>query len=128
MGIEADMIQHGNIKFKWIEDVLVIETQGSFNEEGILAAIAEFKECILNSDFSSWYRLENWNDAMGAPEVFELIYELYQWSNEKGCQATAVVITNCIQESVVKENMPNDVGVFRDQEQAMVWLKKQKDK
>ena len=120
------MNKHGNLSFKWVDDLFITEAKGSFNEEGTEAAMRQFKESVLNSGLSSWYRLENWSDAMGTPEASELIPEFYNWSEKQGCLATAVVVTNSLQERIIKDKLSDYVQVFRDKEQAMAWLKKQR--
>jgi len=121
------MIQHGNLSFKWSDDIFIVHAQGSFNEEGTIAAHNDFQKSILNSGLSCWYRLEIWGEALGTPEALDLIPDFYSWSKQQGCLATAIVVTNSLQESIVKEMLSDYVKVFRDKAQAMVWLKKQRD-
>ena len=127
MGYEAGMIKHGDrVSLKWVGDILVAEGHGAYNEEGMIEVVTDLKESVLKSGLSSWYRIEIWNDVIGSPEVFELVSEMYNWCKEHGCLATAVVITNRVQEKVIEEKLPNIVGVFSEKEQAMAWLKAQR--
>ena len=124
MSYEAGMIKHGDrVSLKWVGDILVAEVHGSYNEEGAIGVFTDIKESVLKSGLSSWYRMDIWNDAIGSPEVAELLSEMYTWCKEHGCLATAVVITNRVQGKVIEEKLPNIVGVFSEKEQAMAWLK-----
>ena len=127
MNYEAGMIKHGDkLGLKWVGDILVGEVHGAYNEEGITGVFTDIKESVLKSGLSSWYRIEIWNDAIGSPEVVELLSEMYTWCKEHGCLATAAVITNRVQEKIIEERLPNIVEVFGDKEQAMAWLKAQR--
>jgi len=127
MNYEAGMIKHGDkLGLKWVGDILVGEVHGAYNEEGITGVFTDIKESVLKSGLSSWYRIEIWNDAIGSPEVVELLSEMYTWCKEHGCLATTAVITNRVQEKIIEERLPNIVKVFADKEQAMAWLKAQR--
>jgi len=118
------MEEHGEITLQWIEDILIVKAEGPFNEEGTLAAMKKYQQCILDSGRTSWLRLELWdNEALGTPQAMDHLPSIYTWSVQHGCVATAVVVVSSIQESIARKIAPEPLGVFREQDQAMAWLK-----
>lgn len=121
------MKPHGEIKLEWQDDLLFVRVAGPFNHEGSIAAIEQFRESIKNSGFTTWYRLEIWGDgAMGTPEALSNSSEVYDWSIDHGCLATAVVINGVFLTSIAQDLLPASVKIFSEGEQALRWIEEQR--
>lgn len=120
------MDKHGEVSFDWKGDVLVIEVSGYFNEQGIKHYAPLLQESILEKDLNSWKRIEVWDDeALGCPETLALAKEIYNWYEENGCIAIAVVISNVVQKHVIESVFKSSAEIFFEKSEAIDWLEKQ---
>lgn len=120
---------HGLINLVWEEDLLIIETQGPFNKEGITIAGKHLIESIIKRKSPSWRRLDITDDnALGDPEVMKSIAYGYLWGFENGCRAMALVYFNSLQkvliENFIAENNVN-LQAFSNINEAQNWLAEQ---
>ncbi len=121
------MEQHGNIKLKWENDLLIVKVEGSFNEEGTDAAIKTYQKYIQASGISAWLQLELWEEhTLGGPDSMEKLPDIYFWSREQGCIATAIVVTDVVQKGTISTKLPDYIKVFYSQTKAIEWLEIQK--
>jgi hypothetical protein len=119
------MQSHGEIILNWQGNVLIINPQGPFNEEGAVKAINTVKNSIHIKNRTSWSRLEVWGeDTLGSPTVMNSVKEFYLWCTAHGCKATAVVIKNDFQRNIIETYCSGNVGIFNNKDEATAWLTK----
>ncbi len=118
------MLEHGELALEWQGDVLILRPQGAFNEEGTMAAFTLFRQFVLDSNKPAWLRLEVWGDTLGVPESMAQLPSIYTWAESHGCKATAIVITNYVQERIVRSHITSSsvFDVFRNEVDALAWL------
>ena len=122
------MHRHGNMKLSWYKQILIGEIEGAFNEESLEYWFPKVKHLIHNRKTDSWYRLEIWDDeVLGSPETIEYAKAMYEWYEENGCVATAVVVCNRIQEQIITAMLQSQAKLFRDKEEAIEWLESKLD-
>ena len=117
------MDRHGNMKLSWHKEILIGEVEGAFNEESLEYWFPKIKHLVENRKIDSWYRLEIWDEeVLGSPETIELAKAIYEWYEENGCVATAVVVCNRIQEQIIKAMFQSQAKIFRSKDEAIQWL------
>lgn len=118
------MTGHGDIKFSWYEDILIIEPKGPFNLEGQKRANKILIESITKRNLTKWRRFEIWNNnTMGSPEVLDLVSDLYDWFDANGCQLTVVVNGNCIQKHLITTFFnDHEINMFSNLNEAKSWM------
>ncbi|MCW8833134.1 MAG: hypothetical protein OQK09_16900 [Colwellia sp.] len=117
------MQSHGKLTLEWEGNVLVVTPQGPFNEEGAIEGITTLKETVLTTKVEKWTRLELWEEnTLGSPTVIDYVRESYLWCVEHGCSATAIVVKNNFQHSLIEKYFTNNIGVFQNKRDAMDWL------
>lgn len=117
------MKKHGNMNLSWQEDLFILEIEGPFNEDGMAFWFAELKKSVESKGIKEWRRLELWNDqVLGSPKSIEIGKSIYEWYQEHGCTVTAVVVSNSLQEQIIKNLFKSDAQIFRDKEKAQQWL------
>jgi hypothetical protein len=122
------MQSHGELILEWKKDLLIVYPKGPFNEEGALDAIQSLKNAVLFRNIDNWARLEVWEeDTLGSPKVMNDVKELYLWCSEHGCLATAVVVKNSVQSSLVEKHFSGNIGLFNNEKEAIDWLTKYSD-
>ncbi|WP_394190418.1 hypothetical protein [Pseudoalteromonas atlantica] len=114
---------HGKVKLSWNKDLFIIEAFGPFNDEGIEHYNELIKKAIISRVFESWRRLEIWdNEVLGSPSVLDKCKEMYRWYEEQSCEASAVVVSNRIQEIILVEKINTSAEIFTTTEKAKSWL------
>lgn len=117
------MNRHGHMNISWKKDILIGEVQGPFNEVGLKYWFSELQSVVENRACKTWKRLEVWDEeVLGSPETLEIGHSLYDWYEENGCIATAVVVSNSIQEQIITGIFKSKAKIFRDKEDALNWL------
>ena len=117
---------HGDVSFEWKGDLIEINSVGPFNVEGLSYSISVVKNSILGKNLKSWRRLEIWDDeTLGSPECFVLAREKAKWFIENGCYASAIVISNSVQRSLLESAATSNVRLFENVAAAKKWLDKQ---
>jgi len=117
------MNKHGNMNLSWIKDLFIIEVEGPFNEDGIKFWFSELQKSVKNRGAKDWRRLEIWNEeASGSPESIDTGKLIYDWYEENGCVLTPVVVSNSLQEHIIKNMFVSSAKIFRDKETAQQWL------
>lgn len=117
------MQSHGEITIAWAEQLLVMYAYGPFNDEGAIDAIDSLKQSILIKNLESWCKLEIWDqDSFGSPFVMNHAKEYYLWCEERGCRATAVVVSTSLQRNILELDFLTNVKVFNSENKARAWL------
>jgi hypothetical protein len=84
------------------------------------------KNSILSKNIKNWRRLEIWDDeTLGSPECFDLAKEKAKWFIANGCYASAVVVSNSAQRSLLESVATGNLHFFEDEETAKKWLDEQ---
>ncbi len=125
--LDAYMEKHGETKFYWEGNLLIVEPKGPFNEEGQTYACNQIKLAILDSGIKRWRRLEILDEkTMGSLAVLDIVKDLYTWYDQNGCYITAVVVKNSLQAHSVAEvfNSPT-VKIFISLVDAINWISQQ---
>lgn len=116
---------HGRVTLIWEEDLLIVNPLGPLNEEGVVETINELKQTVVSAGLKSWVRLELWEkDTMGSPQVMENACHMFEWCEQHGCNAAAIVVDNFFQASLLKENFSGNFDVFNNTQEALSWLDK----
>lgn len=117
------MNRHGRTEVVWEDDIFIVHVGEAFNEEGLAYMFSRLKDLIKSKGFTSWRRLEIWDEeVLGSPETIQIGKAIYAWYEENGCSHTAVVVTNGLQEQIIKSMFNSSAKVFRNKEQAKEWL------
>jgi hypothetical protein len=120
---------HGHWEIKVTNNVLMQKMYDSWNEEGIVAYIREFKlaaKPLIGENWAIVSIFEDWELAV--PEVENHIRELSAWFIENGCTRDCHVYTpSALKSAQLEKAIPvaQDVyqrRVFADYEQALSWL------
>lgn len=120
------MDMHGDVSFEWKGDLIEINSVGPFNVEGLSYSISVVKNSILSKNLKNWRRLEIWDDeTLGSPECFVLAKEKAKWFIANGCYASAIVISNSVQRSLLESAATSNVRLFESVAAAKKWLDKQ---
>lgn len=120
------MNRHGRTEVAWEDNIFIVHVEEAFNEEGLTFMFSRLKELIKSKGFTSWRRLEIWDEeVLGSPETIKIGKAIYSWYEEHGCTNTAVVVSNSIQEQIIKDMFKSSAKIFRDKEKALEWLKNQ---
>jgi hypothetical protein len=120
--------RHGNMNLSWHKEILVAEIEGAFNEEGLEYWFPKVKQLIENRKIDTWYRLEIWDEeVLGSPETIEHAKAMYEWYEENGCLAIAVVVCNRIQEQIITAMFQSQAKIFRNKDEAIQWLENKLD-
>lgn len=115
---------NGEINIEWNEGLLIVSPQGPFNDAGLVEDIDKVKNAILIKNSKKWSRLEVWREeTLGSPVVMESAKKLYLWCTLHGCIATAIVIENSLQRSLIEKGSSGNIGVFNNKYEAIDWVK-----
>lgn len=118
------MERHGEAKFYWEDDLLIVEPKGPFNLEGSQYQCDEMQTAILEKDLKCWRRLEILEpNTLGSPDVLAVVKGLYHWYDQHGCYAAAVVVKNGVQRYAIETVFQGkNVSIFNNEEEARAWL------
>lgn len=119
--------KQGHATLLWKGNILVGESEGIFDEEGIKSGQQMLKKAVLDKGLSRWRRLQVLSkETMGSPEAVMAIKDMYRWCEDNGCFATGIVIGNKLQDQII-ESLFSDFNVktFADAKSAEEWLNKQ---
>ncbi len=120
------MNRHGEFKFYWNGDLLTIKMMGPFNDEGVLACSKEIKDAIRQRNLPSWRRLEMLDEyTLASMSALELTRQLYEWYNNHGCRATAIVVSNSVQVDALQKIIKCHDPIFFNMSKAKEWIKNQ---
>lgn len=121
------MVPHGHISTKWHNNSLYVKAEGPFNIEGAQLALEKIKKVVTNNAKPMWKRMDIVNnDTLGEPLVMRVFGESYLWAFNNGCQATAFVFSNTIQEAMLEQLITQhkvNMKAFSCEEAARCWLK-----
>lgn len=121
------MNAHGEVFLEWDEDLLIVHARGPFNEIGAESSILAIQSSIRNENRKLWCRLEVWDqETLGSPAVVALIKDAAVWYKENGCFASAVVISNSIQNQLIQKVTNEQTKTFYDKSEAIQWLNDQR--
>ena len=117
---------HGEIIFTWEADLFTLEAKGPFNEIGLEYWFSEIKKQVIAKGFLNWRRLEIWDDeALSTPKGLDIAKIIFDWYEQNGCILVAVVISNSLQEQIIKESFKSKAEIFHDIETAKTWISSQ---
>jgi hypothetical protein len=120
------MDAHGEIALLWEGDLLTVNAKGPFNELGMQNTVAAIRESVLNKNLKAWRKIEFWDEqTLGSPKVIYLAEKASKWYKENGCVASAVVVSNCIQNQIIKNISNNTSMTFQNEDAAVNWLNAQ---
>jgi hypothetical protein len=118
---------HGEVSLQWDNDLLIIKAYGPFNEIGVQHSLEKIQTSIEDRNLKSWRKLDFWDeDAFGSPVVMSMTKAAAHWYMANGCYASAIVICNCVQESIFKNTGQDGPQFFYDKEAAVQWLNEKK--
>ena len=121
------MKPHGIVELYWRESLLLIETQGPFNVEGVSIAFQQIKQSVERHKPESWFRIDILDqDTLGCPQVMKVIGDSYKWSLTNGCLEVAVVCENQLQLDLLTKFIDHtalNIKGFQNKEQAIQHLK-----
>jgi len=121
--VEVYLNLHGKVTLSWDKDLLIIEAFGPFNDEGLDYYNALIKNAINGRSCESWKRLEIWdNEVLGSPSVVDKCKAMHGWYDENRCVLSAVVVSNRIQEIILREKVNTSAHIFFSSEDARNWL------
>lgn len=117
------MNKHGYLHFSWDKNVLIINVEDPFNEEGFQYHTALIRNAVVNRIPRQWKRLEVWGDeVLGSPAVVKMCSLQYDWYEDNGCYLSAVVVSNSIQAMVLESYVKSTAKIFYDTDEALHWL------
>jgi len=117
------MNRHGNVTFIWENDLFISTVEGPFNELGLAYHSSEIKKSVISKGFKQWRRIEVWDDeSIASPDTLVIGKELYEWCKNHGCILEAVVLSNNIQEHIVKGIFKSNIEVFYSLTEAKQWM------
>lgn len=121
------MNRHGEAKFYWEGDLLIVEPKGPFNLEGSQHQCEEMQTAILQKGLKRWRRLEILEpNTLGSPDVLAVVKGLYHWYDQHGCCAAAVVVKNGVQRYAIETVFQGrNVSIFDSEKDARIWLDSQ---
>ena len=120
------MNMHGEISIVWHGNLIEITSTGPFNVEGLNHCISIIKKSILNKNIKSWCRMEIWDDeTLGSPACIALSKVKALWCVNHGCYATAIVVSNSVQRSLLESEARSNIRIFDDAVIAKKWLDEQ---
>ena len=100
------MIAHGEASYYWLDNILVCQLNGAFNEEGLLRALIERNKFIAQKEFDTWYRILTCSsEVFGSPQVMEMLNRSENDLLKQGCVCTFYVFANDFQVSMRQQNM-----------------------
>jgi hypothetical protein len=119
------MNSHGRITKKWEGNIFIINSEGPFNDEGVIEVIDEIKKSVISKRVSNWLRIEIWDDnTLGSPSVMKRAEDYNIWCSENGCQATAIVVSNSVQRHIIERTFLGNIKIFNSRNKAISWLNK----
>ncbi len=123
-------IAHGNTTISIEEDIVIIKSIGSFNQESIKQSFQEVKTLIKSIFPKKFKMLADYPQVEGAtPESFETIEEINIWLKSQNMVAKAIVIKSSLLLSILKSRSPSrntlNEKYFDDNNSAINWLKAQ---
>ncbi|MFT6900323.1 MAG: hypothetical protein ACJAXS_000485 [Colwellia sp.] len=118
------MQSHGSISKKWKANVLIINSEGPFNDEGIIQVIDEIKKSVISKKLRNWLRIEIWDDnTLGSPSVMKCAEDYNVWCSKNGCKATAIVVSNSVQKNLIERTSLGNIKIFNSTNKATDWIK-----
>ncbi|MDG1750536.1 MAG: hypothetical protein P8I03_02565 [Thalassotalea sp.] len=120
------MDAHGEIVLLWQGDLLTVNAKGPFNELGMQNTVETIRDSVLSKNLEAWRKIEIWDEqTLGSPHVISLAESASQWYKDNGCIASAVVVSNCIQNQIIKNISNNTSMTFQNEAAAVNWLNTQ---
>ncbi|XQW84499.1 hypothetical protein ACOYR1_15365 [Thalassotalea piscium] len=121
------MNPHGAASTEWNDDLLIVTLQGPFNELGAEISIALIRNAVINQHKKVWCKLEFWDDeTLGSPCVMGLVEKASKWYVDNGCFASAVVVSNSLQQQIISKLSNGRTATFYQQADAINWLNEQR--
>jgi hypothetical protein len=119
--------KHGEFIFNVQEHLVTCELIGPFNEEGMLAWIAQIKSVVNSLDGKRFCALVDHRQHQGV--VLSALYHLqetYQWLTQKNLVAIASLysakVLHHIALSCLSLTHPDHIRAFNDPQEAIAWL------
>lgn len=120
------MKAHGEISLLWKDNILIIQASGPFNEIGLQNCISRVQKSVLAKNLPVWRKIEIWDsETLGSPSVIAIAQRASQWYKMNGCYASAIVVSNSIQNYIVEKITANGSKTFYNQTEALLWLNTQ---
>ncbi|PHR72347.1 MAG: hypothetical protein COA66_06440 [Arcobacter sp.] len=121
------MYEHGSYKIKVINQTIIVECFDSWNIETVLRFCKEYKEMVEEIKYKPWaclVDLSQWE--LSTPDMWDEIYKLNEWSNDKNQKYEAVICSLSLQEILVANSHKAFINVesnfFKNIDQACNWL------
>ena len=117
------MEHHGDVKVAWDGSILIVHAQGPFNDEGMQRAITAVQTVVLAKNLPRWQRLSICDkETLGSPSTLKLVGYINTWCLANGCEKTAIVVCDSVQENVAQILFASSVKVFFNEAEARAWL------
>ena len=120
---------HGEFRFEWRGDLLILYLCGSFNENAIAAFFEEIMVSFSERKATPWVLLSALDrDMIGSPTVLEIIKNAYRWGQTNKCRAAAISGANVIIDHIYQDffkTLTYPARLFEEQDDAIAWLNQQ---
>ncbi len=118
--------EHGSAVIEWIDDVLLMVSEGNFNYEGAVAAAAFIKQRIAQRPGPRWAVINvNLTGSLSVPEAAKPFRELSAYGGARGAGHSALINCSVVQDQVAEsyyEGSGVAVRSFREIGEAVAWL------
>ena len=119
--------KHGEFIFNVQEHLVTCELIGPFNEEGMLAWIAQIKTVVNSLDGKRFCALVDHRQHQGVVlSALPHLQETYQWLTQKNLVAIASLysakVLHHIALSCLSLTHPEHIRAFNDPQEAIAWL------
>lgn len=120
-------LAHGESIIEWQGDILTIRAYDAFNREGIVKSkqqlIATVNDRVALSPQKPWGRLAVIDDnALPTFDSCDLIFESFDWVQQRGCVAAAIVSNHNPLYKQMFSNIAINMSFFDYEQEARDWL------
>lgn len=99
------MIEHGQVEFELVGNIIIYKMSGNFNEGGLLRLSNQRKALSAKLPFDRWFRIIHLADNVFSSESVLLMGEaMQQQSKDEGCVGSIVVAANKFLERMRKHH------------------------
>ena len=119
--------KHGEFIFNVQEHLVTCELIGPFNEEGMLAWVAEIKRVVESLDGKRFCALVDHRQHQGVVQsALHHLQDIYSWLAQKNLVAIASLysakVLHHIALSCLSLTHPEHIRAFNDPQEAIAWL------
>lgn len=98
------MIEHGQVTFELIGNIVIYKISGNFNEDGLIKLSNQRKKLVEKLSFKRWFRIIHFSsDACSSESVLLLGAAMRSQSKDEGCVDDIIVSDNKMMERMRKK-------------------------